>query len=112
MRLGSPGGSVSHRLRPISDLRWVLTSLLWICAAMAVHAAEVHDEGGAVPEAAHGPRPGPLDWNTRRALLFQSMKNRYLVATYEAVVHHILGSYMGLLLDPKFLQALDAVQPA
>ena len=29
---------------------------------MAVHAAEVCDEGGAVPEAAHGPRQGPLDW--------------------------------------------------
>ena len=63
-------------------------------------------------EAAHGPRPGPLDWKTRRGLLFQSIKNRYLVATYEAVVHSILGRYMGLRRDPKFLQALDAVQPA
>ena len=40
------------------------------------------------------------------------MKNRYLVATYEAVVHRILGRYMGLRRDPKFLQALDAVRPA
>ena len=79
---------------------------------MAVHAAEVSDKGGAVPEVAHGPRQGLLNWKSRRGLLFQSMKNRYLVATYEAVVHCILGSYMGLLLDPKFLQALDAVQPA
>ena len=37
------------------------------------------------------PRPGPFDWKTRRGLLFQSMKNRYLAATYEAVVHRILG---------------------
>ena len=34
------------------------------------------------------------------------------MATYEAVVHCILGRYVGLLLDPKFLQALDAVRPA
>jgi hypothetical protein len=96
----------------IGELGADLLRLLWICAAMAVHAAEVRDEGGAVPEAAHGPRPGPLDWKTRRGLLFQSMKNRYLVATYEAVVHRILGRYMGLRRDPKFLQALDAVRPA
>ena len=76
---------------------------------MVVHAAEVLNEGGAVPEAAHEPRPGPLDWKTQRGLLFQS---RYLVATYEAVVHRILGCYMGLWWDPKFLQALDSVQPA
>ena len=85
----------------IGELGADLLRLLWICAAMAVHAAEVRDEGGAVPEAAHGPRPGPLDWKTRRGLLFQSMKNRYLVATYEAVVHRILGRYMGLRRDPK-----------
>ena len=58
---------------------------------MAVHAAEVSDEGGAAVA-------GHLDWKTRRGLLFhwQSMKNWYPIATYEAVVHRILGRYMGL----------------
>ena len=40
------------------------------------------------------------------------MKNRYLVATYEAVVHRILDRYMGLRRDPEFLQGPDAVRPA
>ena len=79
---------------------------------MVVHAAEVRDEGGTVPEVVHGPSPGPLDWRTRRGLLLQSMKNRYLVTTYEAVLHCILGCYLGLRRDPKFLQALDAIWPA
>ena len=76
---------------------------------MLVGRAEAEGVDGEVPVAAHGPRPDVLALKTLRGLLFQPMKNRYLIGTYEAVVHRILGSYMGLRRDPKFLQALDVV---
>ena len=49
----------------------------------------------------------------RRGLQFQVMMknlNQYLIGMYEAVVHRILGCYVGLRRDPKFLQAFDVVQ--
>ena len=73
--------------------------------------AEAEGADGEVSVAAHGPRPDVLASKTRRGLLFQAMKNRYLIGTYEAVVHRILGRYVGLRRDPKFLQALDVVRP-
>ena len=66
---------------------------------------------GEVPVAAHGPRPDVLASKTRRGLLFQEMKNRYLIGKYEAVVHLILGCLVGMRRDPKFQKALDVVRP-
>ena len=43
--------------------------------------AEAEGADGEVPVAAHGPRPDALASKTRRGLLFQAMKNRYLVGT-------------------------------
>ena len=75
--------------------------------------ADADSEGvdGAVPVAAHGLRPDVLAWKTRRRLLFQVLKTRYLVGTNEAVIRRILGRYVGLRRDPKFIQALDVVRP-
>ena len=38
----------------------------------------------------------------RRGLLFKQDKNRYLMATCEAVAHRVLGRYLGLRQLPAF----------
>ena len=84
-----------------------LLLVLWVCSILAVGRAKAEGADGKVPVAAHGPRPNVLASKTQRGLLFQAMKNRH--RTYKAVVHRILGCYVGLRKDPKFLQALDVV---
>ena len=58
-----------------------LLRVLWVCAILAVGRADAEGVDGDVPVAAHGPCLDVLAWKTRRGLLFQAMKNRYLIGT-------------------------------
>ena len=76
----------------IGQLGADLLRVLWVRAIIAVGRAEVEGADGEVLVAAHGPRPDVLASKMRRGLLFQAMKNWYLIGTYEAVVHRILAA--------------------
>ena len=65
-------------------------------------------EGAAQGAAGHADLPGVADWRMRRGILFQRFKNRYLIASYEAVAHRILGRYLGLRRLPGFRRALES----
>ena len=94
----------------IGQLGADLLLVLWVCAILAVGLAKVEGVDGEVSVAVHGPSLYVLVSKMLQGLLFQVMKNLYLIWTYKAVVHQILGSYVGLCRDPKFLQDLDVFQ--
>ena len=69
-----------------------LLRLFWILATVAVLAGgDGNAEGAAQGAAGQAGLPGVADWRTRRGILFQRFKNRFLIASYEAVAHRILG---------------------
>ena len=80
----------------IGQLGANLLRVLWVCTILTVSLAYAEGIDGAVPVAVHGPRPDVLAWKTLWGLLFQAMKNNYLVGTYKAVEHLDLGRYVGL----------------
>ena len=78
----------------IGQLGANLLLVLWVCAILAVGLAKVEGVDGEVSVAVHGPSLYVLVSKMLQGLLFQVMKNRYLVRMYEAVlvVHQILVS--------------------
>ena len=64
----------------------------------------INAEGAAQGAAGHADLPGVADWRMRRGILFQRFKNQYPIASYEAVLHRMLGRYVGprrLRLSPR-----------
>ena len=85
-----------------------LVRLFWIPATVAVLAGgDGNTEGAAQGAARQADLPGVADWRMHHGILFQWFKNQYLIASYEAEAHRILGRYVGLCWLPAFRRALE-----